>query len=110
MEEPDGSCIKIGLDEWGAVSSPDTVWTDGLCGFTNPEESEYDLFHTGHAGTSVSLGLGLAGHVIMSSRTRTRTRTRAWGWPAMGWLARHPGPWYPGSPKGLGPGPGPWFP
>ena len=34
--------------------------TDGLCGFTNPEESDYDLFHTGHAGTSISLGLGLA--------------------------------------------------
>jgi 1-deoxy-D-xylulose-5-phosphate synthase len=34
--------------------------TDGLCGFTHPEESPYDLFHTGHAGTSVSLGLGLA--------------------------------------------------
>ncbi|MCB9903811.1 MAG: 1-deoxy-D-xylulose-5-phosphate synthase [Planctomycetes bacterium] len=34
--------------------------TGGLCGFTNPEESEYDLFHTGHAGTSISLGLGLA--------------------------------------------------
>jgi len=34
--------------------------TDGLCGFTHPEESEYDLFHTGHAGTSISLGLGLA--------------------------------------------------
>jgi len=34
--------------------------TDGLCGFTNPEESDYDLFHTGHAGTSISLGLGMA--------------------------------------------------
>jgi len=34
--------------------------TDGLCGFTNPSESEYDLFHTGHAGTSISLGLGMA--------------------------------------------------
>lgn len=34
--------------------------TAGLCGFTHPDESEYDLFHTGHAGTSVSLGLGLA--------------------------------------------------
>ncbi|MGD2018086.1 MAG: 1-deoxy-D-xylulose-5-phosphate synthase [Planctomycetota bacterium] len=34
--------------------------TDGLCGFTHPEESPYDLFHTGHAGTSVSLGVGLA--------------------------------------------------
>ncbi len=34
--------------------------TDGLCGFTHPDESEYDLFHTGHAGTSISLALGLA--------------------------------------------------
>ncbi len=34
--------------------------TDGLCGFPHPAESEYDLFHTGHAGTSISLGLGLA--------------------------------------------------
>ncbi|MEX1023562.1 MAG: 1-deoxy-D-xylulose-5-phosphate synthase [Planctomycetota bacterium] len=34
--------------------------TGGLCGFTHPDESRYDLFHTGHAGTSVSLGLGLA--------------------------------------------------
>ncbi|MFT4649384.1 MAG: 1-deoxy-D-xylulose-5-phosphate synthase [Glaciecola sp.] len=34
--------------------------TGGLCGFTHPEESPYDLFHTGHAGTSISLGLGLS--------------------------------------------------
>ena len=34
--------------------------TGGLCGFTHPEESEYDLFHTGHAGTAISLGIGLA--------------------------------------------------
>jgi 1-deoxy-D-xylulose-5-phosphate synthase len=34
--------------------------TDGLCGFPHPFESDYDLFHTGHAGTSISLGLGLA--------------------------------------------------
>jgi 1-deoxy-D-xylulose-5-phosphate synthase len=34
--------------------------TDGLCGFPHPDESDYDLFHTGHAGTSISLGLGLA--------------------------------------------------
>ncbi|HZM00558.1 MAG TPA: 1-deoxy-D-xylulose-5-phosphate synthase [Planctomycetota bacterium] len=33
---------------------------DGLCGFPHPQESDYDLFHTGHAGTSISLGLGLA--------------------------------------------------
>lgn len=34
--------------------------TGGLCGFTHPAESPCDLFHTGHAGTSISLGLGLA--------------------------------------------------
>ena len=34
--------------------------TGGMCGFTNPGESDYDLFHTGHAGTSISLGLGLS--------------------------------------------------
>ncbi|HTF91018.1 MAG TPA: 1-deoxy-D-xylulose-5-phosphate synthase, partial [Planctomycetota bacterium] len=34
--------------------------TGGLCGFTHPDESEYDLFHTGHAGTSISLALGMA--------------------------------------------------
>ncbi len=34
--------------------------TGGLCGFTDPRESSWDLFHTGHAGTSISLGLGLA--------------------------------------------------
>lgn len=34
--------------------------TGGLCGFTHPEESPYDLFHTGHAGTSISLATGLA--------------------------------------------------
>lgn len=31
----------------------------GLMGYPNPEESEYDLFMTGHAGASVSTVLGL---------------------------------------------------
>jgi 1-deoxy-D-xylulose-5-phosphate synthase len=34
--------------------------TEGLCGFPHPDESEYDLFHTGHAGTSIAAALGLA--------------------------------------------------
>jgi 1-deoxy-D-xylulose-5-phosphate synthase len=34
---------------------------DGLCGFPHPIESDFDLFHTGHAGTSISLGLGPRG-------------------------------------------------
>jgi len=32
----------------------------GLMGYPNPEESPYDLFMTGHAGSSVSTALGLA--------------------------------------------------
>jgi 1-deoxy-D-xylulose-5-phosphate synthase len=32
----------------------------GLCGFTHPEESKHDHFHAGHAGTALSLGLGVA--------------------------------------------------
>jgi 1-deoxy-D-xylulose-5-phosphate synthase len=32
----------------------------GLMGYPNPNESEYDLFMTGHAGCSVSTALGLA--------------------------------------------------
>jgi 1-deoxy-D-xylulose-5-phosphate synthase len=32
----------------------------GLSGYPNPRESEYDLFHTAHAGCSVSTVLGLA--------------------------------------------------
>jgi len=38
----------------------DTIRTrGGLMGYPNPEESLYDLFITGHAGTSVSTALGL---------------------------------------------------
>ena len=32
----------------------------GLCGFTNPAESEYDTFIAGHASTSISAALGMA--------------------------------------------------
>ena len=32
----------------------------GLCGFPNRSESEHDAFGVGHAGTSISAGLGLA--------------------------------------------------
>ena len=33
---------------------------DGCCGFLNPEESPYDAFAAGHAGTAVSAALGMA--------------------------------------------------
>lgn len=32
----------------------------GLCGFSYPPESEHDHFHAGHAGTALSLALGVA--------------------------------------------------
>lgn len=32
----------------------------GLCGFSHPKESIYDHFHAGHAGTALSLALGVA--------------------------------------------------
>ena len=33
---------------------------DGISGFCRPGESEHDIFYSGHSGTSVSAGLGLA--------------------------------------------------
>ena len=43
---------------------------DGLCGFPHPNESEYDQFHTGHAGTAISLALGLASADKLSGNGR----------------------------------------
>lgn len=43
----------------------------GLMGYPNPEESDYDLFMTGHAGASVSTVLGLkAGDDLMGESAR----------------------------------------
>jgi len=47
---------------------------EGLCGFPHPNESEYDQFHTGHAGTSISLALGLA---LADKRAGNNRRTVA---------------------------------
>jgi 1-deoxy-D-xylulose-5-phosphate synthase len=33
---------------------------NGLCGFPNPDESEYDTFSAGHASNSISAALGMA--------------------------------------------------
>lgn len=43
----------------------------GLMGYPNPEESDYDLFMTGHAGASVSTVLGLkAGDDLLGESSR----------------------------------------
>ena len=45
----------------------------GLMGFPNPDESPYDLFMTGHAGSSISTALGLASGDDLCGRTDRST-------------------------------------
>lgn len=40
----------------------------GLCGFSHPKESPYDHFHAGHAGTALSLALGMAKNRDLTKR------------------------------------------
>lgn len=40
----------------------------GLCGFCNPRESAHDHFYAGHAGTALSLGLGVAKNRDLTGR------------------------------------------
>ncbi len=45
----------------GRYNCFDTIRTKGgISGFCRPSESEHDIFYSGHSGTSVSAGLGLA--------------------------------------------------
>ncbi len=41
----------------------------GLCGFSHPKESPHDHFHAGHAGTAMSLALGVATTRDLKSET-----------------------------------------
>lgn len=40
----------------------------GLCGFPHPEESDHDHFHAGHAGTALSIALGIAKNRELTGR------------------------------------------
>ncbi len=40
----------------------------GLCGFSHPKESHHDHFHAGHAGTALSLALGVAKNRDLAKR------------------------------------------
>jgi 1-deoxy-D-xylulose-5-phosphate synthase len=40
----------------------------GLCGFSDPQESAHDHFHAGHAGTAMSLALGVAKNRDLTKR------------------------------------------
>jgi len=42
--------------------------SDGVSGFPNPEESPYDVFRTGHAGTAISQALGILAGAKMTQR------------------------------------------
>ncbi len=55
----------------GRFDSFDTLRTkDGISGFCRPGESEHDIFYSGHSGTSVSAGLGLADAKILNNDNR----------------------------------------
>jgi 1-deoxy-D-xylulose-5-phosphate synthase len=41
---------------------------EGLCGFCNPKESQHDHFYAGHAGTALSLALGVCKNRDLSQR------------------------------------------
>lgn len=41
----------------------------GLCGFSNPKESPHDHFYAGHAGTALSLALGMAKNRDLAQRS-----------------------------------------
>lgn len=43
----------------------------GLCGFSNPKESPHDHFYAGHAGTAMSLALGVAKNRDLTRRKET---------------------------------------
>ena len=45
----------------------------GLMGYPNPNESEYDLFMTGHAGSSVSTAVGLRSGDVLVGQEERRT-------------------------------------
>jgi 1-deoxy-D-xylulose-5-phosphate synthase len=43
----------------------------GVSGFPNPAESEYDLFHVGHAGTAIATAVGMArGDTMLGRNSR----------------------------------------
>ena len=55
----------------GRYEKFDTLRTkDGISGFCRPGESEHDIFYSGHSGTSVSAGLGLAEAKVLNNDNR----------------------------------------
>ena len=42
----------------------------GICGYTNPDESEYDYYKAGHSSTSISLAVGAAKAIKLKGEDR----------------------------------------
>ena len=51
-------CHKMLTGRKDAFLYPDKY--EDVCGYSNPNESEYDLFNIGHTSTSISLACGIA--------------------------------------------------
>jgi len=43
---------------------------DGICGYTSPDESEYDYYKAGHSSTSISLAVGAAKAIKLKNQNR----------------------------------------
>jgi 1-deoxy-D-xylulose-5-phosphate synthase len=43
----------------------------GICGYTSPEESEFDYYKAGHSSTSISLAVGAAKAIKLKGENRT---------------------------------------
>jgi 1-deoxy-D-xylulose-5-phosphate synthase len=58
---------KLITDRWDAF---DTLrqW-GGMCGYTDPDESEYDYYKAGHSSTSISLAVGAAKAFALKGET-----------------------------------------
>jgi len=43
---------------------------DGMCGYTDPKESDYDYYKAGHSSTSISLAVGAAKAIALKGESR----------------------------------------
>lgn len=50
---------------------------EGISGFTSIKENEHDAFSTGHSGTSISAGLGIACGMRLKNKTSSNSRVVA---------------------------------
>ncbi len=59
---------KLLTDRWDEFDSLRQF--GGVCGYTNPEESEFDYYKAGHSSTSISLAVGAAKAIKLKNEDR----------------------------------------